>query len=89
MGLIGYIKAGEKTGRIAGHEFVVVGYKMLNSNIGAWMTSLPVPRNTEIRHYALMVWVSRQNDLAPWQAVGGQLPLFTKKRLLDLNNLHS
>ena len=89
MRLISYIKADEKTGRIAGHEFVVVGYKMLNSNNGAWMTRSPVPRNTEIRQYALMVWVSCQNDLAPWQALGGQLPLFTIKRLLDFNNWHS
>lgn len=78
MELNSYIKAGENTGRIARHEFVVVGYKMLDSGNGAWMTSLPVLHNKEAKQYALAVWVSRQNDPTPLQAVGGQLPLFTK-----------
>lgn len=79
MDLVSHIQAGENTGRIARHEFVVVGYKTLDSRNGAWTTSLPMLHYSEARHYALAVWVNRPHDPAPLQAVGGPLPQFTLK----------
>jgi len=73
MNLVSDIKAGENTGRSARHEFVVVGYKTINSNNGHWATSLPALHYTAARQYAIAVWVNRLNDPTPLQAVGGQL----------------
>ena len=76
MNLVSHIQAGENTGRTASHEFVVVGYKTLDSNDNHWITSLPEPHYTDAREYAIAVWISRSDDPAPLQAVGGQLPQF-------------
>jgi hypothetical protein len=73
MGLVSHIEAGENTGRTARHEFVVVGYKTINSNNGHWATSLPALHYEAARQYAIAVWVNHLNDPTPLQAVGGQL----------------
>ena len=73
MDLVSHIEAGENTGRSALHEFVVVGYKTINSNNGQWTTSLPPLHYEAAREYAIAVWVNRLNDPAPLQAVGGKL----------------
>ena len=41
MGLVNQIMAGENEGRTARHEFVVVGFKSLNSVNNQWKTNLP------------------------------------------------
>ena len=79
MDLVSQIKAGENTGRTARHEFVVVGYKTIDSNNSRWATSLPTLHYTAARQYALAVWVNRLNDPTPLQAVGGELPQSTEK----------
>ena len=73
MDLISHIEAGENTGRSARHEFVVVGYKTINSNNGHWATSLPKLHYEAARQYAIAVWVNRLNDPTPLQTVGGEL----------------
>ena len=79
MDLVSHIKAGENTGRTARHEFVVVGYKTINSNNGQWTASLPALHYKAARQYAIAVWVNRLSDPTPEQAVGGELPQFTEK----------
>jgi hypothetical protein len=73
MDLISHIEAGENKGRSARHEFVVVGYKTINSNNGHWATSLPTLHYEAARQYAIAVWVNRLNDPTPLQTVGGEL----------------
>jgi hypothetical protein len=73
MDLVSHIEAGENTGRSARHEFVVVGYKTINSDNGHWTTSLPALHYESARQYAIAVWVNRVNDPTPLQAVGGEL----------------
>ena len=73
MDLISHIEAGENKGRSARHEFVVVGYKTINSNNGHWATSLPTLHYEAAKQYAIAVWVNRVNDPTPLQAVGGEL----------------
>lgn len=74
MELVSQIQAGENNGRIARHEFVVVGYKTLVSENRVWTTSLPKLHYRNVNQYALAVWVNRVNDPTPVQAVGGSLP---------------
>ena len=73
MDLVSHIEAGENTGRRAQHEFVVIGYKTINSNNGHWTTSLPALHYKSARQYAIAVWINRVNDPTPLQAVGGEL----------------
>jgi hypothetical protein len=73
MGLVSHIETGENAGRSARHEFVVVGYKTINSNNGHWATSLPTLHYEAAKQYAIAVWVNRVNDPTPLQAVGGEL----------------
>ena len=79
MDLLSQIKAGENQGRTARHNFVVVGYKSLNSVDAQWLTNLPNLYYTGAKHYALAVWVSREGAPTPLQAVGGDLPGFHRK----------
>ena len=76
MNLVSHIQAGENTGRTASHDFVVVGYKTLDSNDNYWITSLPELYYTEAREHAIAVWVNRSGDPTPLQATGGLLPQF-------------
>lgn len=78
MKLVNHIQAGENTGRTASHEFVVVGYKTLQSDNNHWLTRLPELHYTAAREYAIAVWVNRPSDPSPLQATGGPLPGFIK-----------
>ena len=73
MDLVSQIMAGENEGRTARHEFVVVGYKSINSFDAHWITSLPDLYYTGAKRYALAVWVNGKDDPTPIQAVGGEL----------------
>ncbi|NNF97184.1 MAG: DUF1223 domain-containing protein, partial [Halobacteria archaeon] len=79
MELVSKIMAGENAGRTARHEFVVVGFKSLNSVNTQWITNLPSLSYTGAKRYALAVWVSRGADPTPLQAVGGDMPGFYRK----------
>jgi len=79
MDLMSQIMAGENQGRTARHEFVVLGYKSINSTDAQWMTNLPSLSYTGARRYALAAWVSREDDPTPLQAVGGDMPGFYRK----------
>lgn len=73
MDLMSKILAGENTGRNARHEFVVIAYKSLGSVNAQWKTNLPALHFTDAKRHALAVWVSRNSDPTPLQAVGGEL----------------
>jgi len=73
MNLTTEIKAGENEGNHAEHEFVVIGFKTVSSTDAHWNTALPELYYDNVQIYALAVWVSRQGELTPLQAVGGNL----------------
>lgn len=78
MNLISHIKRGENEGRIAKHEFVVVGFNSIESNNLEWNINLPELHYSKAKKYALAVWVSEVNNPTPLQVVGGLLPGYKK-----------
>ena len=74
MDLMSNIKRGENAGRTAHHEFVVVGFNSYKSNNLNWNVMLPDLHYSNVKNYALAVWVSEYNNPTPLQVVGGLLP---------------
>ena len=74
MGLTSQIERGENEGRIAKHEFVMVGFNDSESDNLKWDMKLPELHYSKAKKYALAVWVSEDNNPTPLQAVGGLLP---------------
>ena len=74
MGLTSHIERGENEGRIAKHEFVVVGFNTLESNNLKWEMKLPELHYSKANNYAVAIWVSEANNPTPLQVVGGLLP---------------
>jgi len=76
-GLDSDVRAGENQGRHLQHAFVALDLadKPLALSNGVFQTSitLPIPSNAPPSPLALAVWVARQGDLGPVQAVGGWL----------------
>ncbi len=75
-GLTVKISAGENEGRIAKHNFVVLGYsQQLSKNNKLknmqWDLRLPVIKQFDSHRYAFVAWVSQPDNPAPLQAVGG------------------
>lgn len=77
MGLSTKIRAGENEGRLATHEFVVLGHRKVVSNNYQWQTSLP-ELQLEAERYALAAWISVPGNPAPLQSTGGYLPALIK-----------
>jgi hypothetical protein len=73
MDLESRIAAGENKGRTSQHEFVVIGFKSLQSRDGHWQTRLPELHYRDTEPRALAVWVTNSSSLKPLQAVGGYL----------------
>jgi hypothetical protein len=73
MNLATQIKAGENAGRLAEHQFVVLGLARATSNDAHWKLNLPKAKLTATR-YALAAWVSLDDDPTPLQATGGYFP---------------
>ncbi|MBU1191533.1 MAG: DUF1223 domain-containing protein [Gammaproteobacteria bacterium] len=73
MNLTTQIKAGENAGRLAEHQFVVLGLARTTSDDAHWNLNLPKAKLTATR-YALAAWVSLDDDPTPLQATGGYLP---------------
>jgi hypothetical protein len=67
------IKAGENGGEELPQEFVVLGNSQAISTNGQWQLSLPSVSN-KANKYALVGWVSDDDNQAPIQATGGWLP---------------
>lgn len=74
MGLTSHIQRGENQGRDSEHEFVVVGFKSVNSNNLKWNTTFPELHNKDAKEYATAIWVSEVNNPTPIQVVGSLLP---------------
>lgn len=74
MDLTTHISRGENEGRIAQHDFVVVGFDSMVSGNLSWNLMLPELHYTAAKKYALAVWVSEINNPTPLQAVGGEMP---------------
>jgi len=74
MDMVVDITAGENEGRLAKHNFVVLGYSSLLSDKSSWNMQLPVFKSVKSARYAFVSWISTQSDPTPLQAVGGWLP---------------
>jgi hypothetical protein len=74
MGLTTNIERGENAGRTAKHEFVVVGFNSSTSNTLQWGMNLPKLHYSQVKKYAVAIWVSEINNPTPLQVVGGFLP---------------
>lgn len=71
MSLLTKIERGENEGRTAKHEFVVVGFKSIESKNLKWKVKLPELHYSQAKKYALAIWVSEIDNPTPLQAVGG------------------
>ena len=74
MGLTSHIERGENEGRIAEHEFVLVGFDTSVSTNFNWNMTLPKLHYSKAKNYALAVWVSEINNPTPLHVVGSLLP---------------
>lgn len=74
MGLSTQIRAGENAGRLSRHEFVVLAQKQIAGGNNHWRGTLPTIDADAAPRYAFVAWLSRADDPAPLQAVGGYLP---------------
>jgi len=68
------IRAGENAGRHATHQFVVLGYKAVNSDQLHWKTQLPRKTIDEPGRQAIAVWLTRPDMPVALQATGALLP---------------
>lgn len=71
MGLSTDIGAGENAGRLARHEFVVLAHNEISGVNNRWRGTLPRIKPDAAKKFALAAWLSRANDPAPLQAIGG------------------
>ncbi len=78
MELMSHISRGENEGRTAQHEFVVVGFNSAISNNLQWEMNLPELHYSQVKKYALAIWVSEVNNPTPLQVVGGLMPGYKK-----------
>ncbi|MFV2057651.1 MAG: DUF1223 domain-containing protein [Thiohalomonadales bacterium] len=88
MGIQDEVTAGENDGKILRHDFVVLSLKHFSAsyhaNIPQWKTAYSPSQllsdnnlfanKSNSLQFALAIWVSRDNDPTPIQAVGGLLP---------------
>jgi len=74
MGISTEIKAGENSGRLSRHEFVVLAHRRYESATPSWDTAWPNYNKAGARQLALVAWVSKPGDPTPIQAVGGYIP---------------
>ena len=74
MGLSSNINAGENSGRLSRHDFVVLAHKRYTTAATAWDTDWPDYHRAGTGQLALVVWISKPGDPTPIQAVGGYIP---------------
>lgn len=76
FGLESSVKAGENTGKVLKHDFVVLGTRrgQLVQSAGQYTGTIGLPEtSTQAPRYGVAVWVSPVGSQRPLQAVGGWL----------------
>ncbi len=76
FGLTSDVRAGENMGRQLSHDFVVLEYARapMNFDDGSYRITTRRPRsNVDAERYAIALWVSKENQQTPLQAVGAWL----------------
>ena len=76
FGLKSDVRAGENAGRELTHDFVVLEYAQATMNFheGSYQATTRRPRsNVDAERYAIALWVSKENEQTPLQAVGAWL----------------
>jgi len=74
MGISSSIKAGENSGRLSRHDFVVLAHKRYTTEAMTWDTAWPDYNQADSAQLALVAWISKPGDPTPVQAVGGYIP---------------
>ena len=76
FGLTSDVRAGENKGRELTHDFVVLKHAQATMNFhdGSYEATTLRPRSDVVaERYAIALWVSKENELTPLQAVGAWL----------------
>jgi len=76
FGLKSDVRAGENAGRELTHDFVVLEYARspMNFHNGSYQATTRHPgSNVDAERYAIALWVSKENEQTPLQAVGAWL----------------
>lgn len=73
FGLTTKIKAGENAGKLAKHNFVVLGQSEHHAEGNHWQVDLPKVQSHKASRYAIAVWLTEGVRQRPVQAVGGWL----------------
>ncbi len=76
FGLKSDVRAGENAGRELTHDFVVLEYarSTMNFHDGSYQATTRRPgSNVDAERYAIALWVSKENEQTPLQAVGAWL----------------
>ena len=73
MGFKSVIEAGEREGSQTRHEFILLHHTQHTSTDMNWNITLPNPDTKGASQLALVIWVSKQGDPTPIQAVGGYI----------------
>jgi len=79
VGITTQVRRGENRGKDLQQEFVALSHDMYSygdiNEAGAW--SIPLPSNTlhQAERYAIAIWVSEMDDMAPIQSTGYWLPV--------------
>ncbi len=76
FGLASDVRAGENVGRELSHDFVVLEYAraMMILRDGSYQATTRRPRsNVDAERYAIALWVSKETEQTPLQAVGAWL----------------
>ena len=76
FGLTSDVRDGENAGRELTHDFVVLEYAQAPMNLhdGSYQATTQRPRsNVDAERYAIALWVTKENEQTPLQAVGAWL----------------
>ncbi|MCU7845353.1 MAG: DUF1223 domain-containing protein [Candidatus Thiodiazotropha sp. (ex Monitilora ramsayi)] len=75
-GIKSNIGAGENRGRSLVEDFIVLGHTVTSKEISqnTWRVAWPELKSNTASRYAVVAWLSRDDNPAPIQAAGGWLP---------------
>jgi hypothetical protein len=80
MGISNQVNAGENTGKILIHDFVVLDHQQRLGQSSITM-NLPLIVNKNSEQFAVVAWITLTDSLKPIQATGGLLPKGIVKQL--------
>lgn len=78
IGITTNVERGENQGKLLKQDFVALSHEMYSAgksnDSGQWSISLPKDAANDAKRYALAIWVSGMDDIAPIQSTGYWVP---------------